>query len=89
MEPHMSRPADLAMIQSAVERMLGRPAENGIGLSEIADVCRSRAKTMVERDCHEARDALLTIACEWDLTRDRLEDQSDACIAVIADLLST
>jgi hypothetical protein len=89
MEPRMSRPADLSIIQSAVERMLGRPAQNGIGLSEIAEVCRSRAKTMVERDCHEARDALLTIACEWDLTRDRLEDQSDACIAVIADLLST
>jgi hypothetical protein len=88
MEPRMSRPADLSMIQSAVERMLGRPAEN-IGLADIAEVCRSRAKALVERDCHEARDALLTIACEWDLTRDRLEDQSDACLAVIADLLST
>jgi hypothetical protein len=84
----MSRPADLSMIQSAVERMLGRPADNGIGLADIAEVCRSRAKAMVERDCHEARDALLTIACEWDLTRDRLEDQSDACLAVIVEVLS-
>ena len=88
MEPHMSRPTDLLMIQSAVERMLGRPVEQSIGLREIADVCRLRAKAMLERDCHTARDALLTVACEWDLTRDRLEDQSDACLAIIVEVLN-
>jgi hypothetical protein len=36
------------------------------------------------RDCHAARDTPLTIACEWDLQRDRLDAQSDVCLAVIA-----
>ena len=54
---------------------------------EIASTCRLRARASLERDCHAARDELLTIACEWDLRRDRLDKQSDACLAAIADFL--
>ena len=54
---------------------------------DVAEACRRRARASLERDCHAARDELLTIACEWDLARDRLEDQSDACFAAIVNSL--
>jgi hypothetical protein len=33
------------------------------------------------------RDQLLLIAVEWDLDRDRLDQQSEACLRYVADFL--
>jgi hypothetical protein len=87
-EPYVSRDSDLSMIRSAIARMWpGATGPDSIGLMDVAEACRTHARASIERDCHVARDALLTIACEWDLARDRLEDQSDACVAAIVGLL--
>ena len=80
----LRRLSDLAAIRCAIAgRERGRAA-GSVGLMDVADMCRRRATTVAVRDWHAERDALLMIACEWDLRRDRLDDQSDACLAAIA-----
>ena len=82
----LRRLSDLSTIHRTIVRL--RPATPAkIGLMEIASACRLRARVSLERDCHTARDKLLTIACEWDVRRDRLDKQSDACLAAIVDFL--
>jgi hypothetical protein len=83
----LRRLSDLSLIRSALTRTMQLRAEQNAGLQEIAMLCARRARAQVPRDCQGVRDQLLTIACEWDLRRDRLEDQSDACLAAIADML--
>jgi len=84
----VDRASDLSTIRNVIARLRpGLAATQPIGLMDIAEVCRRRARAVVARDCHAARDALLAIACEWDLARDRLEEQSDACLAAISGLL--
>jgi hypothetical protein len=82
----LRRLGDLSTIHRAIVR-LGPATTANIGLMEIASACRQRARISLERDYHAARDELLTIACEWDLQRDRIDKQSDACLAAIADFL--
>jgi hypothetical protein len=53
-----------------------------IGLVDVATACRIRGVGK-----WATHDDLLTIACEWDLARDQLDDQSDACLAAIARIL--
>jgi hypothetical protein len=77
---------DLSTIRRVIAQ--SRPTNSaGIGLTEVADALRMRARVAAVRDCHAARDTLLTIACEWDLQRDRLYAQSNVCLAAIAGLL--
>ena len=78
----LRRLSDLSTIHRAIARLRPTTTAN-IGLMEIANACRQHARVSLERDCHAARDELLTIACEWDLRRDRLDKQSDACLAAI------
>lgn len=51
-----------------------------IGLSDIAELCRRQALARPGRDWAVVRSQILTIGCEWDLDRDRLEDQPDDCL---------
>ena len=83
----LRRLSDLSKIHRTIAR-LQPPSIANIGLMEIASACRMRTRESLERDCHAARARLLTIACEWDLARDRLEKQSDACLAAIVAYLS-
>jgi hypothetical protein len=77
---------DLSTIRREIAQ--GRPTKAaGICLMDVADAIRMRATAAAVRDCHAARDTLLAIACEWDLQRDLLNEQSDVCLAVIAGLL--
>jgi hypothetical protein len=80
---------DLSLIRSAFPESFQRGADQIIGLEEIASLCGRRARSQSARDCHAMRDLLLTIACEWDLGQERLEDQSDACLAAIAEMIGT
>ena len=84
-QAQLRRLSDVALVQ----RMCATHADEAIGLARIADACRRRARSHAARDFYQTRNALLTIACEWDLARDRLEDQSDACLALIAGFLSS
>lgn len=83
----LRRLSDLSLIRSALTRKMQLRTEQNAGLKEIAALCAQRTRALASRDCHAVRDQLLTIACEWDLRRDRLEGQSDACLAAIADML--
>jgi hypothetical protein len=77
----LRRLSDLSVIRRAVAQ--SRPTTTAhIGLMDVATACRIRG---VGRSV--TRDDLLIIACEWDLARDRLDDQSDACRAAIAHVL--
>jgi hypothetical protein len=88
MEPLVDRTSDLSTIRNVMARLRpGLTDMHSVGLIDIAEMYRTRARAKAGRDCHAARDLLLTIACEWNLARDRLEEQSDACLAAIVDLL--
>lgn len=83
----LHRLSDLSRIRTALTSNLQLRVDQSAGLGEIAALCAERAPAKAARDCHAVRDQLLTIACEWDLGRERLEDQSDACITAIAEML--
>jgi hypothetical protein len=72
---------------SSILRAITSPTSSSrsVGLQEIAGLCARRARA--DHDIHAVRDELLTIACEWDLAHDRLEDQSDVCLDAIATFL--
>ena len=79
---------DLSSIRREMTRLF--PAtlpDHAVGLQDIACLCAKRGVGRVGCDPHRFRDQLLTIACEWDLARDKLEDQSDVCLSAIASLL--
>ena len=83
----LRRLSDLSLIRSELANVLQRRADQNAGLVEIAALCARRNRAKVGRDCQVVRDQLLTIACEWDLRCERLEDQSEDCIAAIAAML--
>jgi hypothetical protein len=54
---------------------------------EIAELCRRHAAAHLCHDWNARRDQLLLIAVEWDISRDRLDLQSDECLQAIAEFL--
>jgi hypothetical protein len=84
----LRRLSDLSLIRCELAKALHRPANQDASLIDIAVLCAPRARARLGSDCHSVRDEVLTIAAEWDLRRERLEDQSDACIAAIAAMLT-
>jgi hypothetical protein len=74
---------DLSSILRAMKSPISSP--RAVGLQDVAALCGKRVRA--GRDVHAVRDDLLTIACEWNLAHDRLEDQSDVCIDAIATFL--
>jgi hypothetical protein len=83
----LRRLSDLSLIRSALPGRAQRGDDQNVGLQEIGTLCRQRARSLTGRDCHAVRDLLLTIASEWDLGCERLEEQSDVCLAAIAEML--
>jgi len=58
-----------------------------MGLKEVAELCRRDYAARPGRDCTVVRDQLLLIAIEWNLARDRLDQQSATCLRAIAEFL--
>ena len=56
------------------------------GLKDVAELCKRDLAARPVRDGNVC-DQLLLIAVEWDLDFDRLDQQSEACLRAIADLL--
>ena len=83
----LRRWSDLAVIRGALATAAPEFGQGPIGLSDIADLCRKRSASRLGRDWHETRDLLLTIACDWDLSCDRLDEQSSACLGSLVRLL--
>ena len=83
----LRRWADLTVIQRAQEARLPDVAFWEMGLMHIAELCRRDYAARPGRDCNAVRDQLLLTAVEWDLARDRLDQQSDRCLRAIAEFL--
>jgi hypothetical protein len=83
----LRRWADLTVIHRAFEARMPALERARIGLGEVAELCRRDYVSSPARDCNDVRDQLLLIGTEWDLSSDRLERQSDACVGAIATFL--
>lgn len=83
----LRRSAHLTVIRRAIEFRMPDVALRDVGLKDIAALCRRNFAAYPGRDWNDVRDQLLLIACEWNLARDRLDQQSDACVKCVADFL--
>lgn len=82
----LRRWGDLAVVRRALKARMPELAECSVGLRQVAELCR-RDSLARPRDCNRMRDQMLTIGCDWNLSRDRLEEQSDCCLQGVADFL--
>jgi hypothetical protein len=83
----LSRWSDLAIIRHAIAARM--PELHGAAcLSDVAELCRRHTLVHRGRDWNDVRDDMLTICCEWDLSNDSLDVQSDACLDCLARFLS-
>lgn len=83
----LRRWADLTVIHGAFQGRMPDVLPAGSGLKEVAELCKRDFAARPARDWNKARDQLLLIGVEWDLTRDRLDQQSQACLRAIAAFL--
>jgi hypothetical protein len=83
----LRRWADLTVIHGAFQARLPDMLPGNSGLKDVAEVCRRDYAARPGRDCNDVRDQLLLIAVEWNLDRDRLDQQSEACLRCVADFL--
>ena len=58
-----------------------------VGLVEIAELCRRQVLAHPGRDWALVRNQILRIGCDWNLDRDRLDQQSHACLDHLASFL--
>ena len=83
----LRRGSDLALIVSAIEGACPAVPADAIGLADVAELCRRHVQSHPGLDWNERRDQILMIGIEWDLERDALNAQSDACVRCIARFL--
>jgi hypothetical protein len=83
----LRRWADLTVINGAFIARLPEMIPADSGLKDIAELCKRDFAARPARDCNLVRDQLLLIGIEWDLNRDRLDQQSEACLRCLADFL--
>ena len=83
----LRRCSDLAIIRRAIENGCPDAESAEVGLTEIAELCSRHAATRPGRDWYETRDHILMIGAEWDLGRDRLDAQPEACLRCLAEFL--
>ena len=83
----LRRWADLTVIHGAFEGRMPEALPGDSGLRDVAELCRRDYAARPGRDWNEVRDQLLLIGVEWDLARDRLDQQSPACLRAIAAFL--
>jgi hypothetical protein len=80
----LRRWSDLAAIRHAVAARMPELRNAEVGLMEVAEFCRRQVSACPSRDWNETRDQILAIACEWNLAKDRLEEQSEECLPCLA-----
>ena len=83
----LRRWADLTVILGACQARMPGVAPADTGLKEVAEVCKRDFAARPARDWNLVRDQLLLIGTEWNLDRDRLDQQSEACLRCVADFL--
>jgi hypothetical protein len=83
----LRRWADLTVIHGAFQARMPDSVPDKSGLKAVAEVCRRDYAARPARDWNDVRDQLLLIGIEWNLDRDRLDQQSEACLRCVADFL--
>jgi hypothetical protein len=83
----LRRWADLTVIHGAFEGRMPEALPGDSGLKDVAELCKRDYAARPGRDWNDVRDQLLLIGIEWDLARDRLDQQSPACLRAIAAFL--
>jgi hypothetical protein len=83
----LRRWSDLSIIRRAIAARMPE-LHDCASLKDVAELCRRHALARPGRDWNDVRDELLMICCEWDLARDSLDAQSDACLDCLARFLS-
>jgi hypothetical protein len=83
----LRRWADLTVIHGAFQARMPDAPPGKSGLKEVAEVCRRDYAARPGRDWNDVRDQLLLIGVEWNLDRDRLDQQSEACLRCVANFL--
>jgi hypothetical protein len=84
--PELRRSAYIALIYRAFRTRMPDLRETAIGLEQVAELCKRDCAARPGRDWHWVRDNVLIIAAEWELSRDRLEEQSIECLRTLAKL---
>jgi hypothetical protein len=83
----LRRMSDLTVIYGAFHARMPGVAPAQSGLERVAELCRRHCSTLSGRDRNLIRDQLFAIAADWDLRRDRLNEQSSKCLHVLAEFL--
>jgi hypothetical protein len=83
----LRRWADLTVIHGAFQGWMPEMLPADSGLKDVAELCKRDFAARAARDCNDVRDQLLLIGIEWNLDRDRLDQQSDACLRAVAAFL--
>ena len=73
----------LSIIRRSVAESSLTSRSGPIGLAEVAHTLKAHFALPCARDGLDVRQLLLTVAVEWDLSRDALEQQSDECLAAL------
>src|SRR6476620_7252606 len=81
----LRRMSDLTVIYGAFHARMPGVAPAQSGLERVAELCRRHCSTLSGRDRNLIRDQLFAIAADWDLRRDRLNEQSSKCLHVLAE----
>jgi len=83
----LRRMADLTVIHGAFQGRIPGVVPEDCGLKEVAELCKRDYAARPARDWYLVRVQMLTIAADWDLLRDRLDQQSDECLRGLAEFL--
>jgi hypothetical protein len=83
----LRRWADLTVIDGAFQAYMPDVQSAHSCLFDVAEVCQRDYSARPARDWQDVRDQLLLIGIEWNLARDRLNQQSDSCLRAIAAFL--
>jgi hypothetical protein len=86
-DKQLRRSNDLRVVREAVAAIIPGALTDHIGLDQIVDVVKANSTPRGGRSWHDVRDQILSIAAEWNLRIDDLEQQSDQCLRCLADLL--
>ena len=80
----LRRWADLTVIHGAFQGQMPDVPPAASGLKDVAELCRRDYASRPARDFNDVRHQLLLIGIEWNLERDRLDQQSASCLHAIA-----
>jgi hypothetical protein len=86
-DKQLRRSNDLQIVREAIAVVEPRALTGQIRLEHVVEAIKVNSAPHGGRSWHDVRDQILTIATEWDLLSDELEQQSDECLHCLANFL--